>query len=156
MEDFVEGESRNPSRIRPRDNVYSFSSSAKGTEKKQKAVRDLSSVGVVCAHTSAYLKVLDLKDCCAACRSQQHSHVVSHYTNNDGKIDWTGAMDFVQECRTRTLRKSKTELYTFMLSEYKRCRRTTRKRKRDRQVDVVLADNIDVMEYNIKGVRLCR
>ena len=156
MDDFVEGESQNPSRIRPRDNVYSFSSSAKGTEKKQKAVRDLSDVGVVCAHTSAYLKVLDLNDCCAACRSQPHSHVVSHYTSNDGKTDWTGAMDFVQECRTRTLSKSKSELYMFMLSEYKRCRRTTTKRKRDRQDDGVLADNIDVMEYNIKGVRLCR
>jgi hypothetical protein len=116
----------------------------------------LSDVGVVCAHTSAYLKVLDLNDCCAACRSQQHSHVVRHYTSNDGKTDWTGAMDFVQECRTRTLSKSKSELYMFMLSEYKRCRRTTTKRKRDRQDDGVLADNIDVMEYNIKGVRLCR
>lgn len=155
MDDFDESRTLNPSRIRPRDDAYMFSSSAKGTERKKKAIRDLSDVGVVCTHTSSYLKVLELDDCCAACRSQQTSHVVSHYTSKDGKTDWTGAMDFIQECRTRTLSKSKAEIYTFMLGEYKRCRQTTIKRKRDRQYDS-LADNIDVMDYNINGVQLCR
>ena len=97
------GIQRKVSQLKHNENKYVFRGN-----KQPKTVPyvDMSDIEEVHRHSADYLDILSLRNCCA--RGTCDNHIVSHFTNAVGAIDWNGAMDWVRRHREITLKKKQS------------------------------------------------